>query len=625
MKRISRAGLRPPCCSFSPPAPRPRRGLPSPPPEDACPCPCPARLTSTRRRSDANDKSFAVAEVGPSGTIPHENLEGGIWVLFNRPVVALTTLCETRHLLSACLQISPRDRRHLSLVRIASVLLRAQRAALRRRRSTLSASAPPCAPSRGSRSDGDTQFTFRTEPLQICRHPLRERRGARGQQGGRRHLQFPRGHEDDTPFIRLQADGDRVASPPRGPPSRTGAARPLRERRPARLADAGARSAPGCRREVRVLTGQAATGELRNPRRSSAGFHTLLPLAVEESTVAMGRNRRDRGAAFQSPAMREDTLPGTSPRHPGSAVAENLEVSGSSVLLHKVPRAFRSSFTLTVARGLTDTYGQTLGADRTVSFEVGAAAELRRVPRHRAEDPRGAISAARRDGDAERGFAGRYVIRKIASPFGNPPTGPAMDDRHGAIPRNVRHFEIFDLTPYLNDAGRGTAYLSWVFKGLFWGSDTTQDSKDELVVQVTDIGASINVGLQLAPRPGELARQGAPITDATVTLRKDGARSPSGRDRRAGSCGRFALATGSRCRRLQGARGEGGAGDPQGQGPARAPAFEMPGRTWNANEPYSAESPAHLHMVGPGHLQAGRDAFLCRYRPRPHPGEVHAR
>ncbi len=58
----------------------------------------------------------------------------------------------------------------------------------------------------------------------------------------------------------------------------------------------------------------------------------------------------------------------------------------------------------------------------------------------------------------------------------------------------MRHFELFDLLPLLNDAGKGAAYLSWDFKGLFNGSDSTEEMKDDLVVQVTDIGASLNVG-----------------------------------------------------------------------------------------------------------------------------------
>ncbi|HET6450991.1 MAG TPA: hypothetical protein VFI08_06750, partial [Spirochaetia bacterium] len=47
-----------------------------------------AGLTS----KDNADGPFSIAEVGPSGTVPHENLEGGVWVLFNKPVIALKTL-----------------------------------------------------------------------------------------------------------------------------------------------------------------------------------------------------------------------------------------------------------------------------------------------------------------------------------------------------------------------------------------------------------------------------------------------------------------------------------------------------------------------------------------------------
>ena len=41
-----------------------------------------------RRSEEAGAEPFHVAETGPSGTIPHEYLAGGVWVLFNRPVVS---------------------------------------------------------------------------------------------------------------------------------------------------------------------------------------------------------------------------------------------------------------------------------------------------------------------------------------------------------------------------------------------------------------------------------------------------------------------------------------------------------------------------------------------------------
>ena len=55
----------------------------------------------------SRNQPFQIAETGPSGTVPHENLEGGVWVLFNRPVVPLAKLAKPIST-STVLSISPR-------------------------------------------------------------------------------------------------------------------------------------------------------------------------------------------------------------------------------------------------------------------------------------------------------------------------------------------------------------------------------------------------------------------------------------------------------------------------------------------------------------------------------------
>ena len=56
---------------------------------------------------DATNAAFSVDDAGPTGIAPHENLEGGIWVLFNKPVVSLKTL-DKPAASSPILAISPR-------------------------------------------------------------------------------------------------------------------------------------------------------------------------------------------------------------------------------------------------------------------------------------------------------------------------------------------------------------------------------------------------------------------------------------------------------------------------------------------------------------------------------------
>ena len=320
---------------------------------------------------------------------------------------------------------------------------------------------------------------------------------------------FPVDLRTILPFIRLQADGTDVAFT---------ASRPTITNRmqlgPYENADrlVSLKPAHDLPRDadvkVRVLAGAKPRPEnYGSETELAAGFHTLLPLAVEESTVVMGRDGATAELHFNH-QVKEDSVAGNIRIDiPGYSVAENLEVSGSWVMLHKVPVDFGSSFTLTVAGGITDSYGQTLGADLPIELEAGPAAsyvEFRGTGQKILEaqfPPRVAVEMQNID-------EGRYVIGRIASPFGNPPSGPEMTIDAEKIPRNVRHFELFDLTPYLNDAGKGTAYLSWVFSGLFWGSDSPQEVKDEPSGpghRHRCVGAR---ELQRAPRPGELAQQG---------------------------------------------------------------------------------------------------------------------
>ena len=164
------------------------------------------------------------------------------------------------------------------------------------------------------------------------------------------------------------------------------------------------------------------------------------------------------------------------------------------------------------------------------------------------------------------------------------------------IPRNTRHFEIFDLSPYMNGAGKGAAYLSWLFKGLFWGNDTPQDSKDELVVQVTDIGASINVGYNSILVLASSLSTGAPITDATVNLRKDGATIASGRTDAAGLAA-VPLSSGTLMAAFKGSEEKAEVEILKGRDRLVLRPTEMQGRTWNATEPYTAEAPRPLTYI----------------------------
>ncbi|HEY9594537.1 MAG TPA: MG2 domain-containing protein, partial [Spirochaetia bacterium] len=171
---------------------------------------------------------------------------------------------------------------------------------------------------------------------------------------------------------------------------------------------------------------------------------------------------------------------------------------------------------------------------------------------------------------------------------GAPPKGPQVAIDTDRIPRNTRHFELFDLAPYLNASGTGAVSLSWLFNGLFWGSEDEQEASDNLVVQVTDIGASLSVAWNSLVVMASSLSTGAPVADATVNLRRDGATIATGRTDAKGVAA-LPLGRGVMLSSFKGKEDRAEVEILKGRDRLVLRPTEIPGRTWNATEPFTAE------------------------------------
>jgi len=584
-----------------------------------------ASLTSNS--PDAPDADFAVAEVGPSGTVPHENLEGGIWVLFNKPVIALKTL-DKPATSSTTLSISPRIEGIYRWYgsRLLAFEPKGPLAPATEYTFTVTGSLRSL---QGESLTGDTRFTFRTEPLQIVSvTPSGDDVVPEASREVVVTFNFPVDMKTILPFIRLEANGKPVTFK---------AARPVITDRsqlgPYENADrlvvlTPAKDLPwDTDIKVRVLKGAKPRPENYGTDADIAeGFHTLRPLTIENTSVSMGRVGVTAELQFNHSIKEDSAAANLRLDDPAYKTDKNLEVSGSWVLLHNVPADFDSSFAVDVLSGMTDVYGQKLGADQTESFDVGPAAayvQFRDTGQKVLESqfpPKVAVEMQNVD-------SGSYLISRISNPFAAPPKGSRQPIDTSGITRNARHFEIFDLLPFLNDAGKGAAYLSWSFKGLFYGSDTTEEIKDDLVVQVTDIGASLNVGYNSLLVMASSLATGAPIPSAVVSLRKDGKTVASARTDEKGLA-TITLSPGTLAGAFKGSEEKAEIEIAKGKDRLVLRPSEMPGRTWNANEPYSAEeakpltymwSDRGIYRPGETLSFAGidRDLALGRFTPVP--------
>ncbi len=478
---------------------------------------------------DERDEPFRVAEVGPTGTIPHENLEGGVWVLFNRPVIALKALGKPASS-SSVLSVSPRIEGTFRWYGSRLLALEPRGPLATATEYTIAVS-PSTASLDGQALTGGSRFIFRTEALGIvavspdgddvppeaCREIVVT-------------FNFPVDLKTIAPSIRLDAGGREVAFR---------ASRPrIADRRqlgPYEDVERLVSLAPSVELprdtdvSVRVLSGaKPRPGTYGTEGEVSAGFHTLRPLAIGWTEMFMGKPAPTALIRFNHPIAEATAAGSIGTSIPGYEVAKNIEVWESGVYLSKLPVPFESSFSLRVSTGIQDIYGQSLGEAAEETIEVGPAAsyvDLRQTGQRLLEARFPPIVAV----EFQNVEAGSYSIGALARPFAQRLPAPATPLPVEAVPRNSRHFESFEIAPYLNGQGKGAAFLSWSFKGKFWGSDEAQEAADSLVVQVTDIGASVHVASNSIIVQARSLSTGEPIAGAEVSFRRGAAGLASGR------------------------------------------------------------------------------------------------
>ena len=469
---------------------------------------------------DERDEPFRVGEVGPTGTVPHENLEGGVWVLFNRPVVALKALDKPASS-SPVLSVSPRVEGTFRWYG-SRLLAFEPRGPLAPATEYTIAVSPSTKSLDGQALTGAGTFTFRTEPLGIA---AVSPEGDDAPPEACREIvvtfNFPVDLKTIVPSIRLDAGGREVAFR---------ASRPvIRDRRqlgPYENVERLVSLAPSVELprdtdvSVRVLAGaKPRPGTYGSDGELSAGFHTLRPLAILSTDLFMGRPAPTAVIRFNHPIAEATAAGNIRTSLPGYEVEKNIDVWEASVFLSKLPVPFESSFSVQVAGAVQDAYGQSLGQTAEQTIEVGPAAsyvDLRQTGQRLLESRFPPIVAV----EFQNVDAASYAIGALPRPFGQRLPAPAAALAVARVPRNSRHFESFDLAPYLNDEGKGAAFLSWSFRGRFWESEEEQEVADSLVVQVTDIGASVDLAFNRILVQARSLSTGEPIAGAAVSFRK---------------------------------------------------------------------------------------------------------
>ena len=236
-----------------------------------------------------------------------------------------------------------------------------------------------------------------------------------------------------------------------------------------------------------------------------------------------------------SHALNESTVNGAVSTEPVMVIGnDNIEAQGNVLRLYNLPVSFGSRFALKVAEGVEDVFGRKLGEPYSANIVM---------PNE--PPPQGEVSFLdyRRYVMLEAQFPARYLfeyknitansqyfLAKIENPWiiSNDNFVTLTDaSRFEPVPGtpNTRSFEEIDLSPYLNDKGKGSVGFRAEIE--FLTSERQRDdtyrigtgtANNLLSIQVTDLGLTVRYGFNKAVVLVTSLSTGEPVEGAQIKL-----------------------------------------------------------------------------------------------------------
>ena len=469
------------------------------------------------------EEAFQVSEYAPVGTVPWQNLEGGVWVLFSEPLIPLSGLGKPATE-SEQLRIHPPvegiyrwyGSRLLSFEPTTPLVPATEYTAILNRELTSLG---------GSPLQGMNAFRFRTPPLQLM---ALEPAGADVPPEACRELllyfNFPVDPATVSRFLEVEAAGRTypfvaARALEAAGESRTPSALTVdRERSRALLLKMQEELPWDSEVLVRLLEG-ARPGQQNygTDREQRLSFHTLEPFRLEYGEVYDWLPAIEAGLIFNHPVAEQDLLSYLDVHLPGYQARSNLEVYGNAVYLKNLPVEFESTFSITLSPGLQDIYGQVLADGESVDLEVGPAASyahFRASGNRILEAGFPPVAAV----EFQNVLSGSVALGKLDQPFRSLPQGRFSDYDIAGIPRNTRIFRLIDFSPFLDQRGRGSVFARWRFEVPSWWSDEPYRMDEDLRLQVSDIGLTSQVAYNRISVQARSLSSGDPIAGAEIIL-----------------------------------------------------------------------------------------------------------
>ena len=199
---------------------------------------------------------------------------------------------------------------------------------------------------------------------------------------------------------------------------------------------------------------------------------------------------------------------------------KNITVWNNTVKISNLPVEYNKSYIFQLSSEITDIYGRKLDTTKTVNVDIPEASSYVWFPNlgslmlESTFDPKIIY-------EFQNIFDGDWKVDSISDPYKSFSSEELVPYDFTGIEKNVRHFQVDDLSPWLSSAGTGWVGFSWNFEekdddGLrpSWG-------KHNLQLQVTDLALTTRYGYNKVVTLISSLSTGKVVPNATVSLMRD--------------------------------------------------------------------------------------------------------
>ena len=199
---------------------------------------------------------------------------------------------------------------------------------------------------------------------------------------------------------------------------------------------------------------------------------------------------------------------------------DNVRVWDREVMITNLPFAPQTSYTVSIGRQTRDIYGRTLEEEVQIPVTVPEANRYAWFPNTgtrmlEAQFPHKIVYEYQNIND------GVWKVGRIDDPYLSYNANQLEPYDFSGKKRNVRHFDVLDLDPWLNQEGKGYVGISWNFGEKNQAGEGSSWSQENLQLQVTDLALTTRIGYNRVLVIVTSLSTGNPVENATVSVLRD--------------------------------------------------------------------------------------------------------